>query len=396
MKIELKLALPASDPVGVVRSLTRIPALAPGLRPQTPGNTWTVRLRDGSAVEVTLDIDHILVGDTRASLCELKLKLLEGKPDALFTLAAQIASAVATLPLCISKAERAYALARNTLHVPSQAKPPPLTADMPKAVAAQCVLRESFSQFTTNLNGLAYYDDPELVHQARVGWRRFKTSLKLFQKLTATHAPASLQPLRPLLDALGALRDLEVASLETLPMLANAYTEGNPRRQAHWRAMQQALALAADQQRDTLRDALSDPKIGMTLLAVTRWLEFDLTQLSNAAVSDPKHTLQDWARQHIRHWHGQMKTALASAHDPQSVHRARLLAKRLRYGIEALRPLLPKRRARHWHLMASKLQSDMGSARDVQQALAIATDLKLAPSLLDFLRGVVVGNKHGT
>jgi CHAD domain-containing protein len=87
---------------------------------------------------------------------------------------------------------------------------------------------------------------------------------------------------------------------------------------------------------------------------------------------------------------------LANAHDLESTHRARILAKRLRYGIDDMRPLLPKRRARHWHLLASHLQSDMGSARDVQQALAIANRLKVAPSLLDYLRGVAVGRKHGT
>ena len=394
MEIELKLALPASDPEGLVRSLTQITALEPCFSTPLARTTWTVRPRDGCAVEVALGIGHILVGDTRAARCELKLKLLEGKPDALFSLATQIASAVATIPLGISKAERGYALARNTLDAPRHAKPPTLTADLPEAVAAQRVLRESFSHFTTNLNGVVYCDDPELVHQARVGWRRFKTSLKLFRKLTATHAPVPLQPLRPLLDALGALRDLEVASLETLPMLANAYTDGNPRRQAHWRAMQQALAQAADQQRDTLHNALCDPGVGVTLLALNQWLEIELSLLANAAVSDPKHTLQDWARQQIRHWHRQLKTALANAHDAASKHRARILAKRLRYGIEALRQLLPKRRARHWHLVASHLQSDMGSARDVLQALAIATHLKLAPSLLDFLRGVAVGRKH--
>ena len=372
------------------------PSLTPCFSTHFSRSTWTVRHRNVSAVTVALDIGHIVVGDTRAALCEIELVLLAGEASALFTLAKEIATAVATLPLDTGKAARGYALARNTMRAPRHARPPALTADLPKAVAAQRMLRESFSHFTSNLNALMYSDDPELVHQARVGWRRFKTGLKLFHKLAATRPPADMQSLRPVLEALGALRDLEVASLETLPMLANGFTDGNPSRQARWRAMQQALAQAAEQQRDTLHAALCDPRVGVTLLALTQWLEIDLTQLAEAAGSNPDHTLQDWARRNIRQWHRQLKTALANAHDLESTHRARILAKRLRYGIDALRPLLPKRRARRWHLLASHLQNDMGSARDVQQALAIANRLKVAPSLLDYLRGVAVGRKHGT
>ncbi|QTN28521.1 CHAD domain-containing protein [Rhodoferax sp. AJA081-3] len=283
------------------------------------------------------------------------------------------------------------ALPTNPSHAPRQAKPPVLTTDMATPVAALHVLREAFSHFTTNLNNLQHADDPELVHQARVGWRRFKTSLKLFQAFTHASTPPELQSLRPLLDALGALRDLEVASLETLPMLANAYTDGDRTRQGHWRAMEQALAHAADQQRDRLHHALSQPQTGAALLALTQWLESDLAQLAQDAVVDPKNSLQDWARQHIRHWHSQLKAALARTTDADSAHRTRILAKRLRYGIEALRPLLPQRRAKHWHLQASQLQNEMGSQRDVQQALAIAAGLPVDPSLLEFLRGVAVG-----
>ncbi len=380
---------------------TLFPALAPCFTTHFDRSTWTVRQPDGSAVEVALDIGHILVDDKTTPLCELELELLAGEPSALFDLAAHIASAIPTLPLGISKAGRGYALARNALHAPQQAKPPALAADLLVPEAALRVLREAFSHFTTNLNGLLHADDPELVHQARVGWRRFKTSLKLFQKLTATKAPAELLSLHLTLDALGALRDLEVAALETLPMLANAYTDGKPARQAHWRAMEQALAHATDQQRDALHRALCEPQVGVALLAVTRWLEMDLAHLAHLAhlaaqaEPDPKNTLQDWARQQTRRWHDQLKKALAHTHDAEGAHRARILAKRLRYGIEALRPLLPKRRAKHWHLQASRLQADMGSTRDVQRALAIATRLELASSLLDFLRGVAVGKQHG-
>ncbi len=370
-------------------------ALAPCFTTQFVRTIWTVRQRDASVVEVALDIGHIAVHGNTTPICELELELLAGEPSALFGVAEQIAVAIATLPLGISKAQRGYAFAGNALNAPQQARPPALASDLPIADAALRVMRESFSHFTANLNSLLHSDDPELVHQSRVGWRRFKTGLKLFKKIAGSEGPAELQALVPLLTALGALRDLEVASQQTLPMLANAYTDGDRTRQNHWRAMEQALTRAADQQRDTLHAALCDPGVGHALLATTRWLEIDLAHWAAEEVVNPKNPLQDWAREQIKHWHRQLKNALAQAAQyPQSAHRARLLAKRLRYGIEALQPLLPKRRSKHWHLQASRLQAEMGSARDVLQALTIATHLKVAPGLTEFIRGVATGSQR--
>ena len=371
-------------------------ALTPYFTTEFTRTIWTLRQRDGSAVEVALDIGHITVDNKTIPIFELELELLTGQPCVLFDVAQKIAANVATLPLGISKAQRGYALVRSAAHAPQPARPPALTPDMPVADAALRVLRETFSHFTANLHGLLHSHDPELIHQARIGWRRFKTGLKLFEKFTDRDAPVQLQALRPLLAALGAQRNLDVASQQTLPMLANAYTDGDQTRQTHWRAMEQALGQATDQQRDTLHATLCDPCVGAALLATTRWLEIDLATLAGAAVADPKHALQDWARQQVKHWHSQLKKALAlAAQSPEKAHRARIRAKRLRYGIEALRPLLPKRRAKHWHLQATQLQADMGSTRDILQALAIATDLHVARSLLDFLRGYASASDRG-
>ena len=63
----------------------------------------------------------------------------------------------------------------------------------------------------------------------------------------------------------------------------------------------------------------------------------------------------------------------------------------MRYGIEALRTLLPKRHAKHWYQQATSLQLRLGCARDVMQAGVLATKLEVDNGLVDFLRGVAVG-----
>ena len=47
------------------------------------------------------------------------------------------------------------------------------------------MLREMFNQFTANLNALRASDDPELVHQARIGWRRFQSARRLIDPVLA-------------------------------------------------------------------------------------------------------------------------------------------------------------------------------------------------------------------
>ena len=79
-------------------------------------------------------------------------------------------------------------------------------------------------------------------------------------------------------------------------------------------------------------------------------------------------------------------------------HQARILAKRLRYGVEELRSLLPKRKAERWHDLASSVQSGIGAERDLAQALELVTSLSLDPGVADYLLGVAshVGWRRAT
>ena len=354
---------------------------------------WTVRNRDdGSVVEVALDLGQIVAGRHSAPICELELELKAGEPTALFEMARQIASAVAVMPLAASKSQRGFALAHGTLDQPSRAQPPILSPEMPAHEAASLVLREMLNHFSANLHTLITSDDPEVVHQARVAWRRLKTALTLFKKTSLVRAAPALKQLKPLLNDLGKLRDLEVANLQTLPMLANAYVGGSPKRKVHWQALQEALALAALAQHQRVRQTLFDPATGATLLALTEWLEVRSPPID---VSDVKtKSLRAWARLRMERLQEQLKDTLKKSHNADHLHRTRILAKRLRYGAETLRTVLPKRRAQQWNRQAAHLQNAMGAERDLQQALRLAKRLKAHATLLAFLHAVALGRNH--
>lgn len=355
--------------------------------------SWTVRRRNGSVVEVALDIGHIEAGERRSAICELELELLAGPPQALFDIAQLIARDIAVLPATQSKAERGFALAQGVIDMPVRAQPPALGSKLLVTQAAQQVLRESFSQFTSNLWALRSSDDAEVVHQARVAWRRFRSAWRLFRSSLPADAVPSWLPLRPLLTFLGELRDLDVARIETLPPLADAYTAGEPRRAGEWQALSASLLQAATLQRKAVRFALQVPTVGACLLATTQWIE-GLSALPAAGTADAGHQepLPRWARQRVVRLHRQLKRALKQAPDAAHLHRIRILSKRLRYGIEALRPLLPKKRTTHWYERALRLQTSLGMTRDVLQASALATQLEANRGLAEFLRGVAIGS----
>jgi inorganic triphosphatase YgiF len=354
-----------------------------------------VRRRDGSEVEVALDRGEVVAGNKSTPIFELELELKAGQPCALFELAAQIATTIAVLPCTMSKAERGFALAQGTLDMPVRAQPLALTPDLPVYETAQLVLREMFTQFTRNLNALRTVDDPELVHQARVGWRRFKSARRLFRPALAVDLLPSEEALQPLLTCLGELRDLDVARTETLPTWGEAYMAGDERRVQAWQAMTLALTQAADLQRKAVRYALQAPEVGAALLAMTQWLENLTAQRGpDGDESESKESLRHWSRRRILHLHEQLKFAVQKMDKPDQMHRVRILAKRVRYDIEALRPLLPKKRTQVWLNRATRLQSTLGATRDMAQAAALLVRLEVDRGLVEFLRGLAAGQSR--
>ncbi len=370
-------------------------ALAPCFVTCFDRTSWLVRGQDGSTVEVALDIGQIEAGPYRAPICELELELLSGKPSALFKLAQKIAQTVAVVPSNRSKSERGYALAQNAMDMPRRAKRLKLSPDLTLPEVANRVLQEAFAQFTANLNALCCSEETEVVHQARVGWRRFKCALRLFKPTLAADAVPSWEALAPLLTVLGELRDLDVARIETLPQLADAYTAGDARRATVWQEMALALEEGAQLQRKVACYALQEPSVGAALLSIVQWLE---TMPSETEPGDEGQkmdvSVRRWAKRRIVRLRDKLHLALMQATDDDaSQHRVRILAKRLRYGIEALYTLLPKRHTEHWHQQATDLQTAIGMARDVRQAAALIARMDVDRGLTEFMRGISVARQ---
>jgi inorganic triphosphatase YgiF len=364
-------------------------ALSPVFTTDFERVSWIVNLQDAS-LEIALDRGQVLMDGHSTPLCELEIELLEGPPEAVFEAAFQIGLQLSLLPLHMSKAERAYRLAEGTLDAPLRAKPPALSEDMAFSTLVQTVLRESFLQFTANLYTLRTSDSPEVLHQARVGWRRFKSALKLFKQLGGESGFPNTDLLKSLLSAMTKLRDLDVVASEVFPTYAEAYQNAEAVHVRNWRAMEETLEHERKHQRTALRQVLAEPAVGRTLLQITRWLETGSIRVPGEYGrhgKQKKQPVSGWVRKRITQLVEQLQAVPAHGNDPAQQHQLRILSKRLRYCVESLRVLLPPKRAERWLLMATQTQTRIGIARDRLQAVDIARQLHAADGVVQFLRG---------
>jgi inorganic triphosphatase YgiF len=376
------------DPDGTLHK-----ALAPCFITRFERTTWQVRAKDKSLVEVAFDIGQIESEGKFAPICELELELKAGKTSSLLDLAQSLAASVAVVPASLSKAQRGYALAEGTLDMPQRARPPNLRADQTLAEAAQQVFRETFFQFTRNLDVLLLSDNAEVVHQARVGWRRFKSALRLFKPAIAQERIPDVVSIKRLLNALGRMRDLDVALVETLPLIAPVYTSDDSGRQLHWSNFIEATAEAAKNQRTAVRDAVRDPTVGVTLLIMTRYIE-GMSPSDAVGIESKTRRLESWTERHLRKLKRKLELAVEVATDKDSQHRARMLAKGLRYGVESTQSVLPNRVSKRWLKKAAALQGSIGLSRDFQRLHQFAAEFGADAGLVEFLRGYGSGIGH--
>ena len=351
---------------------------------------WLCHRPDGSAIELALDIGAIVSGDRSLPIQELELELKAGPAQALLGLARELAADLPCIPATQSKSERGYALAGrpaapDAAHPDAAQKPPGLQ------VLAQAALHDAFAQFSARLIALCLGDDPEHVHQARVGWRRFRSARRLFKPVWNDPPELALEGLQPLLDALTELRELEVAHTESLPAVGPVFVAGDAQRALAWHALMEDLRQDSVRSRARVREQLAQAGTAQALLAAAAWLESMATAQEPAAAQTTGESQRAWARQRIRRLGRDLRQACRQLDDEQARHRARILAKRLRYGVENLRALLPAARAKRWHRRAQQWQSALGAPRDLTQAIERVARMPGYPAIAEFLRGYQSG-----
>lgn len=209
----------------------------------------------------------------------------------------------------------------------------------PTTPQARCaeILHESARGIEASARGALASDDPEFLHQLRVGARRLRSALRAFRPiLPRKEAKRLRRSLRKLSPALGRARDWDVlvARLGANPrerQAARREAREAIRSQAFARMLRHARALHAQHSRESLE------QFGAAALSRMH------RKLNKAARG------VDWS-------------------DAAQRHAVRIRVKRLRYGCEFFAPAFAARRAAPYIGALKELQGILGELNDIAVA----------------------------
>ena len=236
-----------------------------------------VRPASGTGIELAFDEGAVLANDGREPLSELELELKSGDEEALLRLGLDL---LETAPLVLqneSKAERGYRLSDGWRRLPP--KPQPVTFDRDIGVQqafarlATAVLDDLLASQPAVLRG----EEVEGVHQMRVGIRRLRSLLVLFEPVLEPHAASRFaDELRRLGRVLGSARDWDVLLEKSLPAAIETAADLKTI---------EPLRAAADQRRHAAhqdaKKAVQEPAFTRFVLAFRAW-----THSAEATMSD--------------------------------------------------------------------------------------------------------------
>lgn len=279
---------------------------------------------------------------------------------------------------------------------------PPLKSRMPALDAFVLLADTELDRVSLTLRALSRRDHPEDLHQLRIALRR----LRVLRWLFAPALPRSLaarwrQTLDDMMAATGTARDWDVLIEGTLqpalvrqphsPVLRGLLEEAIRRRDAVHRAL---LAELVPYRQNTI--PMLQRELELLRLAPVRegTVPFARTPLRKFAVKRVRKARRRWRALKPGPEHrgpeapADLPADFAALFDP-ALHARRIAGKRLRYAIEAVYPVLPRRYRGPLHRKLVRRQDRLGHAVDAAAARRL-----IATLVVHTVRGRTVRRPH--
>ena len=323
-------------------------------------------LRHGAArIELALDEGQISAGGRTLPVCELELELLSGSSQALLDVAARWADRFGLVLDVRSKSERGHLLAQGlTVSPPAHARPLKLPRLASTAQALAAMRANPLAQVLANASQLADPDsgpvEPEHLHQLRVGLRRLRSVMSVFEPPPPPF-DASLAPrLAALFGKLGAARDLD-AMVEWL----------SPALRAAGAPLFEAAPSVPDAPPLDIAALLYAPATQQLWLAMLGACQ-PVEAATDAPPASPPEPLQAVLGRPLRKLYRQVRRDAArfTELDDASRHRLRRRIKRLRYATELSAALWPAKAMKRLLRGLAQAQGPLGEINDTVVALA--------------------------
>jgi triphosphatase len=363
----------AETPVAQLARTVDSDELRPVFTTEIERTARLLRPDEFTTVEAALDEGRIIADGASAPVSEMELELKSGHSHSLYRLALDL---LADVPLALEtagKPERGFWLRTGTAPEASKASHIRIDRSASTAEAVKLVVSSVLAHVLANV-GPADRADREGVHQIRVGVRRLRAALALFEPhLHPVTFRGFNDELRRLGVIFGRARDWDVFAFETLPAAENDISKA---------ARLHPLRDAAEAERAAAHRAisaeLSAPSFARLVLGISEWIvngaQGPLGRSKDALTAPVEDIAPDLLDRMLR------KVAKRGRHieeaSREQLHALRKAIKKLRYGVEFLSGLY-----RH-ELVAAYLDR----CEELQELLGTVNDAAVTPALLERLR----------
>lgn len=324
-----------------------------------------------SRIAVTLDDGRIESASGDALLCEVELELESGRVADLFSLAQALSEAAPLRLAVLSKSARGFAVLDREAPSPAKADAVDLSPEDDAGTVFRTVARACLRHLRINETAFLYGPrDPSALHQMRVALRRLRSALSLCAPLFEDDPRALVlgDEIKRVTEPFGHARNLDVFLHDTLPVLA----EHNPDHPGIAEIGEKARS-AREEAYAAVNEILASAQWRGLLLDIAGWVEAGPWTEQDAARQDGRHFaagILDKARGRLK------KRGRGLRHlDAHTRHRARISAKKLRYGAEFFGGLFPKakaqRRQKAFGSALSDLQDHLGTLNDIETARSL-------------------------
>ncbi|MEA2687048.1 MAG: hypothetical protein QOE93_2243 [Actinomycetota bacterium] len=379
---EASLKVPA-EVASLVRAYARSAPLRPAARLRTVRRGLALLDADGRRLAEVVD-DEVSVYEGRrlaSRFRELEVEVEpESSPALLEAVVKALRAAGAGKVEPIPKVVRALGARASAPAELVEEKPAPdaTAGDVVRSAIASSVIR-----ILRHDAGVRIGDDPEDVHQARVGTRRLRSDLQTFESLLDPDWLAELVvELKWLGGALGAVRDADVL-LERLRRQIASLDAADAGGGA-------TIIRRLVQQREVARDALLAAMAGPRYVALLDRL-VDAAQNpvllpeADAKATEvlPSLVLRPWKK---------LDKAVKELDDPppdEQLHATRIRAKRCRYAVEAVAPMIGKQ-AKRLAAAVAELQGVLGDHQDAVVAEGWLREAAAEPGVSGLVAGELI------
>ncbi|WP_158598055.1 CHAD domain-containing protein [Noviherbaspirillum saxi] len=268
-----------------------------------------------------------------------------------------------------------------------------LSKHLTVAQAFQEIATNCLAQIRANEAAVAQTHHEESLHQMRVGLRRLRSLLGLFNSML--QLPDEVQhEINWLAEELGIARDWDVLAGSTLPVAASIAAE------IEFEPVRLATKANAQERHEAVAAVVRSDRYFQLVLFLTNWVQ---TRSWREAISPSnrkrmKTPIIRFAKISLKHAQRRLhkRGRRLKEATPEARHRVRIAAKKARYATEFFQSLYPTRKTKPYVRALSQLQNELGWMNDVAVGDRLLKELQEEQDTLAgtaaYIRGYLAGS----